>query len=61
MEEVFNYLDENIKQEIQKYYLDKHDIEEIRLRTNKPIIQSILLRKIKSKDFFSCTKNKNRV
>lgn len=38
MEEVFNYLAENIKQEIQKYYLDKHDIEEIRLRTNKPII-----------------------
>ena len=38
MEEVLDYLAENIKQEIQKYFLDKHDIEEIRLRSNKPII-----------------------
>jgi len=38
MEEVLDYLAENIKQEIKKYFSDKQDIEEIRLRSNKPII-----------------------
>ncbi len=38
MEEVFNYLAETIKQEIQKYEHNLNDIEEIRLRINKPII-----------------------
>lgn len=38
MEDVLDYLAENIKKEIQKYVLDKQEIEEIRLRINKPII-----------------------
>ena len=38
MEEVLNYLAENIKQEIKKYISNIQDIEEIRLRINKPII-----------------------
>lgn len=38
MEEVLNYLAETIKQEIQKYENNLNDIEEIRLRINKPII-----------------------
>ena len=38
MEEVLDYLAENIKNEIKKYISNVQDIEEIRLRTNKPII-----------------------
>lgn len=38
MEEVLEYLAENIKNEIKKYMTNVQDIEEIRLRTNKPII-----------------------
>ena len=38
MEEILDYLDENIKSEIKKYIYGLHDIEEIRLRANKPII-----------------------
>ena len=38
MEEVLEYLAENIKNEIIKYIPNVQDIEEIRLRTNKPII-----------------------
>ena len=38
MEKVLNYLAETIKQEIQKYEHNLNDIEEIRLRINKPII-----------------------
>lgn len=38
MKEIFDYLAENIKIEIQKYEQDLKDIEEIRLRIKKPII-----------------------
>ena len=38
MEEVLEYLSENIKNEIIKYMSNVQDVEEIRLRTNKPII-----------------------
>ncbi len=38
MEEVLDYLAESVKNEIKKYFLNKQDIEEIRLRINKPII-----------------------
>ena len=38
MEDVLDYLAENIKNEIKKYISNVQDIEEIRLRTNKPII-----------------------
>ena len=38
MEEILNYFAENIKQYIEKEIIYKQDIEEIRLRTNKPII-----------------------
>ena len=38
MEEVLDYLEENIKNEIIKYMSNVQDVEEIRLRTNKPII-----------------------
>ena len=38
MEDVFDYLAENIKNEITKYEQDMQDIEEIRLRIKKPII-----------------------
>ena len=38
MEEILNYFVENIKQYIEKEIIYKQDIEEIRLRTNKPII-----------------------
>ena len=38
MEEILDYLTENIKSEIKKYIYGLHDIEEIRLRSNKPII-----------------------
>ena len=38
MEEILDYLAENIKSEIKKYIYGLHDIEEIRIRANKPII-----------------------
>lgn len=38
MEDVLDYLAENIKDEIKKYISDTQDIEEIRLRIKKPII-----------------------
>ena len=38
MEDVLDYLAENIKNEIKKYMSNIQNIEEIRLRTNKPII-----------------------
>ena len=38
MEDVLDYLAENIKDEIKKYISDMQDIEEIRLRIKKPII-----------------------
>ena len=38
MEDIFDYLDEKIKNEIKKYMQNLQSIEEIRLRTNKPII-----------------------
>lgn len=38
MDEVLNYLAENIKNEIKKYMYKMQDIEEIRIRANKPII-----------------------
>lgn len=38
MEDVLDYLAENIKKEIKKYMSNIQNIEEIRLRTNKPII-----------------------
>ena len=38
MEEILDYFAENIKQYIEKEIIYKQDIEEIRLRTNKPII-----------------------
>lgn len=38
MEEILDFLDEKVKSEIKKYIYDLQDIEEIRLRTNKPII-----------------------
>lgn len=38
MEDVLDYLAENIKNEIIKYMSNVQDVEEIRLRTNKPII-----------------------
>ena len=38
MEDVLDYLAENIKDEIKKYISETQDIEEIRLRINKPII-----------------------
>ena len=38
MEEIFNYLADNIKFEIQKYEHYLQNIEEIRLRTKKPIV-----------------------
>ena len=38
MDEIFNYLDERLKMEIKKYIYNLQDIEEIRLRINKPII-----------------------
>lgn len=38
MDDVLDYLAENIKKEIKKYMSNIQNIEEIRLRTNKPII-----------------------
>lgn len=38
MEEILDYLTDNIKNEIKKYMPNIQNIEEIRLRTNKPII-----------------------
>ena len=38
MEEILSYFGENIKRYIEKEIIYKQDIEEIRLRTNKPII-----------------------